>query len=81
MLFIKKITILMTRYKLCTYFHLLSSYTHSMTMVVECTHSTIKLLNVHIQWLLAIEFVHSMAKPMTNPLNVYIQWLSTINTT
>ena len=40
-----------------------------MTMVVECTHSTIKLLNVHIQWLLAIECVDSMAKP----LNVQIQ--------
>ena len=40
-----------------------------MTMVVECTHSTDKLFNVHIQWLLAIECVDSMAKP----LNVHIQ--------
>ena len=35
-----------------------------MTLVVECTHSTVKLLNV-----LAIECVDSMAKP----LNVHIQ--------
>ena len=28
-----------------------------MTMVVECSHSTVDLLNLHIQWLLAIEFV------------------------
>ena len=40
-----------------------------MTMVVECTHSTVKLLNVHIQWLLAIECVDSMVKL----LNVHIQ--------
>ena len=53
---------------------LICSYTHSMTMVVKCTHSTVKLLNVLIQWLLAIECVDSMA-------NVYIQWLSTFNTT
>ena len=48
-----------------------------MTMVVECTHSTVKLLNVHIQWPLAIECVDSMDKL----LNVHIQWLSTFNTT
>ena len=42
-----------------TYFHLLSSYTHSITLTVECTHSTLKPLNVHIQWLLAIECVDS----------------------
>ena len=29
-----------------------------MTMVVECTLSTVKLLNVDIQWLLPIECVH-----------------------
>ena len=40
-----------------------------MTLTVECTDSTVKPLNVHIQWLLAIECVHSMAKP----LNVHIQ--------
>ena len=40
-----------------------------MTMVLECTHSTTKLLNIRIQWLLAIECVDSMAKP----LNVHIQ--------
>ena len=50
-------------------FDLLSSYTHSMTLTVECTHSTVKPLNLHIQWLLAIESVHSMAKP----LNLHIQ--------
>ena len=33
-----------------------------MTVVVECTHPTIKLLNVHIQWPLAIECVDLMAK-------------------
>ena len=42
------------------YYSLLSSYTHSMTLTVECTHSTFKSLNVHIQWLLAIECVNSM---------------------
>ena len=41
-----------------TYCHLLSSCTHSMTSIVECTHFTVKSLNVHIQWLLAIEYVH-----------------------
>ena len=35
-----------------------------MSMVVECTHSTVKLLNVHIQWPFAIECVDSMAKPL-----------------
>ena len=30
-----------------------------MTLTVECTHSTVKSLNLHIQWLLAIECVHS----------------------
>ena len=40
-----------------------------MTLAVECTHSTVQLLNVHIQWLHAIECVDSMAKP----LNVHIQ--------
>ena len=37
-------------------------FTDSMFIVVVCTHSTVKLLNVHIQWLLAIECVDSMAK-------------------
>ena len=50
-------------------FDLLSSYTHSMTLTVESTHSTVKPLNLHIQWLFAIEGVHSMAKP----LNLHIQ--------
>ena len=40
-----------------------------MTWTVECTHSTVKPLNVNIQWLLAIECVHSMTKP----LNLHIQ--------
>ena len=40
-------------------------------MVVERAHSTIKLLNVHIQWLLAIECVGSV--PVAKPLNVHIQ--------
>ena len=58
-----------------------------MTLTVECTHSTVKPLHVHIQWLLPIECVLSMAlaiestHSMTNPLNVYIQWLSTFSTT
>ena len=40
-----------------------------MTLTVESTHSTVKPLDLHIQWLLAIECVHSMA----NPLNLRIQ--------
>ena len=35
-----------------------------MTMGVESTHSTAKLLNVHIQWLLAIKYVDSVVKPL-----------------
>ena len=30
-----------------------------MIITVECTHSTAKLWNVHIQWLFAVECVHS----------------------
>ena len=52
-----------------TYLVLLSSYTHSMAMVLECTYFTAKSLNVHIQWRLAVECVDSMAKP----LNAQIQ--------
>ena len=54
-----------------TYFHVLSSYTHSMTLTVECTHSTFKSLNVHIQWLLAIECVDSMAWHLHSIQHIY----------
>ena len=45
-------------------FNLLSSYAHSVTLTVECIHSTVKPLNVHIQWLLPIDRVHTMARPL-----------------
>ena len=59
-------------YILCsfnTYLHLLSSYTHSMTLTVECTHSTVKPFNIHIQWLLASQAIES-----THSMVTYIQY-------